>query len=141
MYNIKQITNFEAQSLPSGTKTVKAGGDQGHYKEVTYKIITFPRGTDKFGYCCEPKAIQYPIWIRTSVDDNIKEYQIGKTGMFEVQPEEWQNVNDPDSEEEILEIFIKEVWVPWQWNAESDPNEYGYNFKLDYAYDPNKESA
>ena len=35
----------------------------------------------KFGYICEPNAIAYPIFI------NGKQIELGKTGIFEIQPE------------------------------------------------------
>lgn len=131
--NIKQYTNFDVANFNTATKTVRVGGDLGEDREVQYKIITFSPGIIKFGYCCEPKALQYPIFIQTT-DQSLKEFQIGKTGMFEIQPEEWINVNDLEPKEEEMLVSILQILVPWKWiNEPVDENFKGYNFKLDYA--------
>jgi len=135
MNNIKQITNFDLVDAPEVTRTVIAGGDTGHTREVTYKIISqnlLGNEITKFGYCVEPKAIQYPIFL--TIDGTEKEFQIGKTGMFEVQPDSYKDVNseDPEEQEEReYEIFIEEIKVPWKFDEAGDPYN-GYNFTFDF---------
>lgn len=143
MYNIKQITNFDIIDTPEITKSVIAGGDIGYdkhgYKNVIYKIISsalLKKDINKFGYCCESKAIQYPIFL--TINGIEKEFQIGKTGMFELQPETWKNVNDEESQEEESNVLVSEIKVPWKWEEEPEVNNYqGYNFKLDFIYQIN----
>lgn len=149
MYNIKQITNFDIKDLPEVTKTVIAGGDIGYdihgYKKVKYKVISqsiLKNKINKFGYCCEPKAIQYPIFLTINgkeVEVEPQGFQIGKTGMFELQPDTWKDINDFNSEEKEAEVFVTEIKVPWEWINESEDNkrQYGFNFKLDFIYSVN----
>ena len=127
MYDIKQITNYDLSSPVTSYYTITthirpnvniAGGTI--KRNVNYAVITFNKDIPKFGYCCEPKALSYPIFI-----DN-KEFQIGKTGMFEIQPEEWINVNDEESYEQETNVTIRSLEVP-----------IGFNFKLDYIYPDN----
>lgn len=142
MYNIKQITNFDIKDAITTTKNVIAGGDIGYdkhsYRSVQYKTISqsYLRNTiSKFGYCCEPKAIQYPIFL--TINGVEKEFQIGKTGMFELQPETWMNVNRDDSEEQEANVIVSEIKVPWRFDEPNDENYQGYNFKLDFIYTTN----
>lgn len=146
MNNIKQITNFDISSAQEIREDVIAGGDIGYDKhggkiQMIYKKINntyLIKNINKFGYCCEPKAIQFPIFITFS--NNVKkEFQIGKTGMFEIQPETWRNVNDETmTDEETAIINISEIEVPWRKVADEVGKNYqGYNFKLDFIYNIN----
>ena len=136
MYDIKQITNYDILNNGTITKTVRVGGDKGYDRTVTYKIISFALpGVIKLGYCCEPKAIQYPIFLR-AISENAKEFQIGKSGMFEIQSEEWQDINNEEMEPQIMQVPIIEVLIPWKYNEE-DENFLGYKFKLDYCFSNN----
>lgn len=139
MYNIKQITNFDIKNAITTTKNVIAGGDIGYdkhvYRAVQYKTISqvyLRNSITKFGYCCEPKAIQYPIFL--TINGIEKEFQIGKSGMFELQPEEWTNVNAYDPEDLETNVIVTEIKVPWRFDEVDDENYQGYNFKLDFIY-------
>ena len=137
MYNIKQITNFDIDSYPTEEIDVTVAG-MSTPRTVIYKIIDngyISQGIEKFGYCCEPKAISYPIWLvlREGNNLNTKSFEVGKTGMFEVQPENWTNVNDPTAEEETMTVDVVEIKVPWQWKKDPNPGPHGFNFKLDYV--------
>jgi hypothetical protein len=120
MNNIRQQTNFDLTG--SETKTVRVGSDQGETRTLTYKSIIFEKPISKFGYCTnDNEGMNYPIFI--VFDDGAeKEFQIGKTGMFEFQPDEWRDVND-DDEERTLEVFATEVKI-----YENVP------FVIDYCY-------
>lgn len=128
MYDIKQITNYDLSSPVTSYYTIEidseprkvnvAGG--AFQEDIYYAVISFNKDIPKFGYCCEPKALAYPIFI------NGKEFQIGKTGMFEVQPEEWIDVNDEESYEQETNVTVRAIEVP-----------VGFNFKLDYIYPDN----
>ena len=137
MYNIKQITNFDIDSCPSIPKENMIIAGMSTPRTVIYKDITnssIAQGIKKIGYCCEPKALHYPIFLGFN-NGQAEQFQIGKTGMFEVQPEENKNEDDPGAQEEIIEIKITKVEVPWQWNQEPNPSEHGYKFKFDYICD------
>ena len=126
MYNIKQITNYNFTSSPiTSFYTIT---DIPHnitiegklINNYPYKRITFNKNIPKFGYCCEPKALLYPIYL-----DN-KEFQIGKTGMFEIQPEIWYDMNDDESYEQEMEVTITSIDIPCE-----------LKFKLDFIYPDN----
>ena len=128
MYNIKQIT---AKSLPSGytteTKTIHKHGTE----ETTAEYYVFDSsalGDDKImklGYCVnDPRGINYPIFLRINGNGNETEFQIGKTGMFEFQPENYKDVNAETIEEETAIVYVDKVCVPAE----------GINFCLDYCY-------
>lgn len=131
--NIAQITNYDLENVSEEKlKTVHIGGDKGSNREVIYKVLPavylhFP--IHKIGYCCESRAIQYPIFI------NEKEFQIGKTGMFEIQPEELKILNS--SETEPIEVNINSIWVPWYDNSIKEPESNGFKFTFDFMYETN----
>jgi hypothetical protein len=125
MYNITQITNYDISSAASTTKNVLVGGDKGTIRSVVYKTLPLPTNqVNKFSYCCEVKALQYPIFL--TVNGVEKEFQIGKTGMLEVQPEIWQDDTD-------VIVTVTSIKVPWSF-GEVDENYLGFNFKLDFIY-------
>lgn len=138
MYNIKQITNFDINNLPSISKIITVDEDPNpatKIRTVIYKVITneyVSQKIEKLGYCCEPKAFAYPIFL-TLEGYGEKKIEIGKTGMFEVQPEDQINIENIGTEEDIT-IKIIEIKVPWQWTDDPNPGPHGFNFKLDYAY-------
>lgn len=139
MNNIKQLTNFDIKNAPTITKIVLVGGDLGERREVEYKIISqtlLRNDITKFGYCCELKAIQYPIFLTINgIEEN---FQIGKTGMFELQPETWKNINGSTPEEEYeSNVIVTEIKVPWRFDEIDNENYQGYNFKLDFIYSTN----
>ena len=141
VYNITQITNYDLVDISGTQEQIVIGGNPAETRTVIYKPLSaspkFKNQTVKFGYCCEPKAIQYPIFITVATNNGTEEqaYEVGKHGIFEIQPEEWQNINnqeDPDPKEEIISIV--EVRVPWQ--EVNDPNpagEFGLKFKFDFV--------
>lgn len=108
MNNIRQKTNFD---LTGGEeKTVRVGGDKGETRTLTYKSILFESNVFKLGYCTnDNEGMNYPIFLVFSTGEE-KEFKIGKTGMFEFQPEEWRDVNDDDTER-TAEVFVTELKV------------------------------
>lgn len=138
--NISQITNYNLVSA-ADIDPPYVINIEGKDHTVTYKQYHFPTsaGVKKFGYCCENRAMPYPIYIKTTTDnDRQQEFFITVTGMFEVQPEKFKDITDEESEEETIEVYITDVQVP-QFDEDSerrDPpdNEYGFIFKLDFAY-------
>lgn len=73
----------------------------------------------RLGYCCEPRAIGYPIFIQQNENENINDcaFYIGKTGMFEMMEESFQNVNDQKEDDEgilipnEIQIFTPNVYA------------------------------
>ena len=132
--NIKQITNFDLKDkkklLPRNI--VIAGGQE--TRSVIYKYFEFgnssnPIYVNKFSYCCEPKAFVYPIILVFSGGVEGL-FQIGKSGMFEVQTEDFKDINDDTSETIIIRTPIQGILVPWEWVQE--PNPLGFNFTFEY---------
>ena len=114
MNNIKQLTNFDLDGASEVTRTIRVGGDAGYTVDYPYKVITSAMlGSEnvfKFGYCTnDNEGMNYPIFL--ILNETETEFQIGKTGMFEFQPEEWQDVNVP-TEEETAEVSLSGALVP-----------------------------
>lgn len=137
MNDLKQITNYNIKNASEVEKNIVVGG-QLPKRQFIYKVITtdmLGKPISKFGYCCEPVALNYPIFL--TIEGEEKEFQIGKTGMLESQPEEWRDVNSED--EELLEtqeasVYISEIKVPWrEKNKEDSADYFGYKFTIDYA--------
>ena len=134
-YNVKQITNDICESateLLTETYSVKIGGKN---IEVTYYILdknflSFnDAGIFKMGYICEPKAIGIPILLKfKGTDDRRKIFYIGKTGMLEIIPGTFCNINDQETEEKELYPEIIEILVP----KEREDDTQLIKFKLDY---------
>lgn len=76
-----------------------------------YVIAVTGKNIIKFGYCCENKGHIFPIFLK--MDGEYKTpFYIGKEGMYEMQKETFQNVNDSDSTESISDVIISEIMVP-----------------------------
>ena len=127
MNNIRQITNFDIPpSAPTIDKEITIGGDKGQtitypYREITAALLG-SGNVFKFGYCANNnQGMAYPIFL--TLNNEEKEFQLGKTGMFEFQPEEWQDVNDEEPVTQTAEVYLSAVLVP------SD-----IPFVIDYCY-------
>ena len=124
MATIKQITNFDLKNISPVTKEVTIAGAEGIKQNIPYKEITqemFGSSVEKLGYICEPKGIIYPIIL--TINNIEQEVQIGKTGIFEFQPETWKDVNNEKSEEETAIVYVSSVFVPAD-----------IQFTLDFSY-------
>lgn len=66
--NIKQITNFS--EIVKNTEVID------NYIELDLGNVV------KFGYICETKGLQFPIYLK--IDGDYVEFKMGKTGMFEI---------------------------------------------------------
>ena len=128
MNNIKQLTNFDIQNATEVRKRILKGGDLGEeipyppgypYLTITQAMLGAP--IFKMGYCCEVKGINYPIFL--TVNNIEHEFQIGKTGMFEFQPETWKDINVSEEEYET-NIKVTQILVPKD-----------IKFVLDYTYE------
>lgn len=100
MSNIRQKTNFDLT------------GDIEIRNDIPYKTLIFDDDQGKtpvykFGYCVnDNQGINYPIFIYFSENDNEgKEFQIGKTGMFEIQQEELPNASETEDSEIKVGIY------------------------------------
>lgn len=112
MYNIKQITD-QTQPKTEIYKDVIIAGDPST-KKVQYYIYDLIGEAVKIGYCCEPKYIGYPIFLvfkEGEEETNPISFEVGKTGMFEFQPETYYNIND-FTEEYTAIVHCTKVSVP-----------------------------
>ena len=106
MNNIRQKTNFDL--VGGEPKDVYVGGEL--RTDLTYKRILFESNVFKLGYCTNNnEGMNYPIFLVFSTGEE-REFQIGKTGMFEFQPEEWRDANDDDTER-TAEVSVTELKV------------------------------
>lgn len=126
MINIRQLTNHDIAAAGASTvpKTFLKGGDKGEY--ITYDYYVVPtsllgKSIFKMGYCCEVKAISFPIFL--TINNKETMFEIGKTGMFEFQNETWKDINGDNIERTAL-VEVSEIKVPT-----------GLNFTIDYCYD------
>lgn len=120
----KQITNFDLNDQIPFLKRVTIAGSEGRQEDIYYKEITqstLGSRIHKMGYICEPKGMIYPIFL--TINGEEKEIQIGKTGMFEFQPEEYTNANDEEAEEKTATVYVTNILVP-----------ANIQFTLDYCY-------
>lgn len=121
-YNIKQLT-LKDVGASTTTEYIHKGGAS---TTIPYEYIIInsdklgsPNVT-KMGYCTnDNRGMNYPIFL--TLNGTKTEFQIGKTGMFEFQPEDWEDVNT--GEKDTAEINLSEVEVP-----------AGFEFCLDYCY-------
>lgn len=122
MRNIKQLTNFDVKNNDEATYDGKK------YRKIHINQlgITENMTLDKLGYCVNNNTgINYPIYIEINGDgtgSNMTKFEIGKTGMFEYQTDEWKDVND-DNKIRPIQVQIGEIHVP-----------DGIPFVLDYSF-------
>lgn len=127
-YNIQQVTNFSENMDRATTTTHRILIGNTRYENKEYKILTVTNlignliPINKLGYICEPKGIDYPIYLMMS--GTVKEFYLGKTGIFEIQSEDFKDVNGDEEDEGIsVEPKITAIHVPTE-----------IQFKLDFAY-------
>ena len=118
--NIKQLSDADIDSsLSVIQKTFDHATGLITKDYVVFPASYFGASASKLGYNCEPKGIGYPIYLTISGVE--KQFYVGKTGMYEIQPEPFNDINDDNPQEKIAEVYITEVKVP-----------KGIRFKLDY---------
>lgn len=86
-YNIRQITNHSAKTMQNVTEE----GNYYVFKFGTELDASNPADNKpalKLSYICEPSAIHLPIFIAFSGSTEYNKFNVGKTGMFEIQPEQ-----------------------------------------------------
>ena len=135
-YNIKQLTTSDVINATDFTQGNYNIGDK--KVTVTFKIVDeHLLGSDnvqKFGFCMNSnQGIGFPILLNES--NNI--FYLGKTGMFEWQKEDWQDVNGKTEEERELHEAtypLYRIYVPYT-AVDDDGLEYGpFDFVFDYCY-------
>ena len=118
-YNIKQITGYDVEDKPSVNYdiVVPKWTEEG-IVDVTetkeYKTALTNVEIIKMGYCCEPKGIIYPIFLE--INGQYEQIKIGKDGMYEMQPEDWIDINDEEAEEKRSDVKITGIRVPANLN-------------------------
>lgn len=110
MNNIRQKTNFD---LSGEIIKKRIHSHEQILDDVPYRMIEFEQPVFKLGYCTnDNEGMNYPIFLEINEQGaDFQEFQIGKTGMFEFQEEEWLDVN-ADNIERIASVFINKVLVP-----------------------------
>lgn len=106
MYNIRQITNYDISNLPT---TYKAGSLDRLTEYIIISNSVLGGNMVKFGYCAaNPKAIGYPIYFTIKGEE--KKVLIGKTGMFEVNIENYYDYSEETYK--TIKPQITEIKVP-----------------------------
>ena len=134
MNNISQVTNFSPEVTSATIETIPVFIGNKKYINVDYYvlsslILTKSSNTpiNKLGYICEPKGIDYPIIL--TINRKVSTIYIGKTGIFELTPETFLNMNDEEAKEIECIPKISEIKIP-----KSVPGEEPIKFKLDYVF-------
>ena len=134
MNNIRQITNFSSEVISADLETVSVYIGNREYIDVDYYVLPASILTgssnipiNKIGYICEPKGIDYPIII--TAGGETKTFYLGKTGIFEIAPEKFLDINDEQAEEIDCTPEITQIKVPKSISGENP-----INFKLDYTF-------
>ncbi len=121
-YNIRQVTDSDVKDYPEVYYTISIPkrsnikDENGRYPIIrTHENIPYATAIDgvnilKFGYCCEEKGILYPIYL--NFGGGFEPFQIGKEGMYEMQPETWKDINNSESEEDTSNVIITGIRVP-----------------------------
>lgn len=137
MNNTKQVTNFTPEVTSATQETISVYIGNKEYINVDYYILPISILTgsvntpiNKLGYICEPRGIDYPILITAGGER--KTFYLGKTGMFELMPETFLDINDEEAEEIKCIPQITEIGVP-KGIAGDTP----IKFKLDYVFTVN----
>lgn len=131
-FNIKQVTNHD--DLPYvGTYSVDVPytmpDGNGNFiietkpTDVRYLVATNDNNQKivKLGYCCEPKGVDYPIYLTIKGQGTLP-FKVGRNGIYEMQSEDWKNVNIQDPVDKTTDIIVTGVQVP-----------EGIEFTLDYV--------
>ena len=105
MINIKQYTNYDNLPIESG-----------------FYVIPFPFPVFKLGFCGDQQSIGKSITLMVNGEN--KAFEIGKTGMFEFQPETFRNINAESAEPEEIIVTCTEMRIPAD-----------LKFTLDYCYE------
>ena len=137
MNDIRQVTNFSQEVTSATTETLSIYIGNKEYISVDYYILPISILTgslntpiNKLGYVCEPRGIDYPIVI--TAGDERKVIYLGKTGMFEIMPETFTDINDDESEEIDCTPQVTQIEVP-----KGVPGDTPIKFKLDYTFSIN----
>lgn len=133
--DISQITNYDNGTIIQHNIVI----DGETHLDVDYK--QFGQGGNinvyKFGYCCENRAIQYPIFLSFDGNNTFQKFAIGSTGMFEFQPETFKDADDIEAEEKQVKIKITGFQAPFydELSEVKDPEraDQGFIQKVDYA--------
>lgn len=110
-YNISQAnksTVADAQRVDPPISFSVPGDDS---ETPKYVVAVTDKNIIKLGYCCENKGHIYPIFLKMNGVYSAPTY-IGKDGMYETQPETFQDVNDTEATESTSDVIITEVMVP-----------------------------
>ena len=134
MNNTRQVTNFSSEVTSATQESISVYIGNKEYITVDYyilpaSILTGSENTpiNKLGYICEPRGIDYPIII--SAGGQTQTFYLGKTGIFELMPETFTDINDEESQEIECIPAITEIKVP-----KGIAGDIPIKFKLDYAF-------
>lgn len=131
MNNIRQVTNFSSEVTSASQRTITVYIDNREYVDVDYYILPVSILTgssttpiNKLGYVCEPRGINYPILITSG--NETKTIYLGETGMLEIMPETFIDIENGEKE-----------YIPQITKIEVPKGIFGeepIKFKLDYAF-------
>ena len=145
-YNLKQITNndiiiteetdnygnlkkyFQLSGKRGNIETIKSKNVNGDIVEYEYFIFTTTHFGGlpmlKLGYICEPNAFTVPIYITFYGSSVMNKFELGKTGIFEIQPEQFIDKNISSDLVQNITFEITELRIP-----------VGFSFSVDYITD------
>ena len=112
MNNMCQFTNFDLVNNHNRiTKYINKNDREiigWNYIPITLNDLGGYPTIFKVGYCTNSnEGKYYPIFF--GVDGEEKTIYLGKTGMYEFQPEEWVDENDEDSKTEEAIVYLEDI--------------------------------
>ena len=140
MYNIKQVNSHNLNDCNSiikkGVKVYSQELDIVEEKDILYKEINSDKLESskviKFGFCMNTvSGIGIPFYIN-ELDETHKFY-LGKTGIYEFQPEDYRNINE-GTEVETAIYPVSSFYLPYAILDENENIVVGFEFVLDYCY-------
>ena len=139
-YNIKQINHTTTAGASIEPKQVTIAGNitvNHNYYVFGSRLLGLEgdQSITKLGYCCKDNyGKDFPIFltIKNGNETETIMFYPGKEGMYEFQPEDWEDVNNiitksdgtqgPEDGKAIIEVTKVEIPV-------------GFEFVLDYCYE------
>ena len=114
---VEKINRIVIDSEPTIINVMGATPEATRSVQVIYVTLDV-ESTQKIGYSCDETVKKLPIYILFKGQPEQREFYVGKTGMFEIQPETQKNVNGTEYDDlngRIYSMEIEYIRVPYKY--------------------------